>query len=165
VQRNLTRSGAPRAESRAQVRAARNQVVERRGPSNYSWSYDEARQRHSRHSRHDRNWYRSNYNRFALFAGGYYYWDAGYWYPAYGYDPSYSVYAFDEPIYGYNDLDPNQVIVNVQIELRRTGYYDGEIDGLIGPMTRSALANYQSDRGLYVSRAIDGPTLAALGLT
>ena len=153
------------ANANRQQRANRNRVIERRGPSNYAWSYDEARRRHDRHARHDRSWYRNNYSRFALFAGGYYYWDRGYWYPAYGYDPSYSVYIYDEPIYGYNDLDPSQVIVNVQLQLQAAGYYHGAIDGLIGPMTRSALARYQIDTGLYVSRAIDGPTLASLGLT
>ncbi len=143
----------------------RNVNIRRRGPANFSWDYSEARRNHRRGVRHDRSFYRSNYNRFALFAGGYYYFDRGYWYPAYGYDSAYSTYRFDEPIYGYNSLDPSQVIVNVQQELRREGYYRGSIDGLIGPATRTALERYQRDRGLYVTRAIDGPTLAALGLT
>jgi len=148
-----------------EVRRSSGVAIQRRGPSNYSWSYDEARRHFNRGVRHDRSWYQSNYNRFALFGGGYYYFDRGYWYPAYGYDTAYSTYRFDEPIYGYNSLEPGQVLVNVQQELRRQGYYRGEIDGLIGPMTRAALARYQADRGLYVTRAVDGPTLAALGLT
>ena len=115
--------------------------------------------------RRDRNWYQSNYNRFALFGGGYYYFDRGYWYPAYGYDSRYTTYRFDEPIYGYNSLEPGQVLVNVQRQLRRQGYYHGAIDGLIGPQTRAAIARYQRENGLYVTRAVDGPTLAALGLT
>ena len=139
--------------------------IERRGPSNFSWSYDEARRHFHRGVRRDRAWYTSNYNRFALFGGGYYYFDRGYWYPAYGYDPAYSTYRFDEPIYGYNSLEPGQVLVNVQRQLRRMGYYRGAIDGLIGPQTRAALARFQAENGLYVTRAVDGPTLAALGLT
>ena len=142
-----------------------NVSVTRRGPSNYAWSYDEARRNFRRGERRDRSWYRSRYDRFAVFAGGQYYFDRGYWYPAYGYDSGYSNYRFDEPIYGYNSLDPGQVIVNVQRELRRNGYYRGSIDGLIGPATRSALAQFQRDRGLAVTRAIDGPTLATLGLS
>lgn len=166
--RAQVRTGAVRntvVESNRRRGRNRNVTVRRRGPSNYSWNYSEARRNHHRGVRRDRSWYRNRYNRFALFAGGYYYFDRGYWYPAYGYDPIYSTYRFDEPIYGYNSLDPSQVIVNVQRELRREGYYRGSIDGLIGPMTRSALERYQRDRGLYVTRAIDGPTLAALGLT
>ncbi len=149
-------------------RGVRNNVranITRRGPANFSWDYSEARSRFNRGVRRDRGYYRSRYNRFALFAGGYYYFDRGYWYPAYGYDSAYSTYRFDEPIYGYNSLDPSQVIVNVQRELRREGYYRDSIDGLIGPNTRAALARYQRERGLSVTRAIDGPTLASLGLT
>ena len=144
-------------------RSAAHWNNERRGPRTHSWSYDEARRYHRR-DRHDRDWWRSNYSRFALFGGGYYYWDRGYWYPAYGYDPAYSTYTYDEPIYGYNYMEPRQVMVRVQRELRRDGYYRGAIDGLIGPQTRAALARFQRDNGLYVTRRIDGPTLAALGV-
>ena len=144
-------------------REFRERSRERRGPRNYAWSYDEAR-RYQLRDRRDRDWWRSRYNRFALFGGGYYYWDRGYWYPAYGYDPRYSTYTYDEPIYGYNYMEPRQVMVRVQRELRREGYYRGAIDGLIGPMTRAALARFQADAGLRVTRRIDGPTLAALGV-
>jgi hypothetical protein len=139
----------------------RNNVVVR---NRNSW-YDASR-RFNWHERHDRSWWHHNYNntRFVLFGGGYYFWNNNYWYPAYGYDPAYSTYAYDEPIYGYNHYEPGQVISNVQHQLRREGYYHGEIDGLIGPMTRRALARYQADHGLYVTRAIDEPTLQALGL-
>ncbi|MBA2431416.1 MAG: peptidoglycan-binding protein [Chthoniobacterales bacterium] len=61
-------------------------------------------------------------------------------------------------------MEPGRVLRNVQIELRRMGYYRGAIDGLIGPMTRSALTRFQRDNGLPVTRRIDGPTLASLGL-
>jgi hypothetical protein len=128
-----------------------------------TFTFDQARQRHHR-DRHDRSWWRSRYNRIALFAGGYYFWDNNYWYPAYGYDPYYSNYSYDEPIYGYNDLQPGQVIANVQSALQEQGYYNDEVDGLIGPNTRAALSNFQRDQGLPVTAAIDGPTLQALGL-
>lgn len=139
-------------------------TVVREYRSDDGFSYEQARRLQHRHGTRDRDWWRSRYNRFALFAGGYYYWDGGYWYPAYGYDSRYSTYRYDEPIYGYNAYEPGRVIRNVQIELRRRGYYRGGIDGLIGPMTRRALAQYQRDRGLYVTRAIDGATLRSLGL-
>ena len=143
--------------------AARRDWKTRRGPRDHAWTYDEARRYHRR-DRRDRSWWRSNYTRFAIFGGGYYYWDRGYWYPAYGYDPAYSTYIYDEPIYGYNQLEPRNVLVNVQTELSRMGYYRGAIDGLIGPMTRSALTRFQADNRLPVTSRIDGPTLAALGL-
>lgn len=128
-----------------------------------TWTYDQARRRHHR-QRHDRSWWRSRYSRIALFAGAYYYWDNNYWYPAYGYDPYYSNYTYDEPIYGYNDLSPAQVIANVQTALQEQGYYDDQVDGLIGPRTRAALRDFQRDNGLPITAAIDGPTLKALGL-
>ena len=121
---------------------------------------------HSRwHRQHqDRGWWRSHYNRFALFGGGYYYWDNNYWYPAYGYDPYFSTYAYDAPIYGYNDQEPGQVIANVQAELQRLGYEPGGVDGEFGPMTRRAILDYQQDNGLPVTGEIDETTLNALGL-
>ena len=128
-----------------------------------TFTYDQARRRHHR-QRHHRNWWRSRYSRIALFAGGYYYWDSGYWYPAYGYDPYYSTYTYDEPIYGYGNLTPGQVIANVQRALQEQGYYDDAVDGLIGPRTRAALSDFQRDNGLPITAAIDGPTLKALGL-
>jgi hypothetical protein len=113
---------------------------------------------------HDEGWYRSRYPRVELIGGGYYYWNSGYWYPAYGYDPVYSSYEYDGPIYGYNNLPPGQVVTNVQSALQQQGYYRGEIDGSIGPVTRSALRRYQRDNGLRITAAIDRPTLASLGM-
>ena len=115
--------------------------------------------------RHDRDWWSHRYNRIGLFGGGYYYWDNGYWYPAWGYDPGYEFYAYDGPIYGYDGLPPDQVIANVQTALQREGYYQGMIDGMLGPLTRAALANYQAEHGLAVTSAIDQPTLETLGMS
>jgi Putative peptidoglycan binding domain len=129
-----------------------------------NFTFEQARRNHNR-DRHDRSWWRSRYNRIVLFGGGYYYWNNNYWYPAYGYDPYYSSYAYDEPIYGYNDLPPGQVIANVQGALQEQGYYNDAVDGLIGPNTRAALSHFQRDRGLPITAAIDGPTLQALGLS
>jgi hypothetical protein len=112
---------------------------------------------------HDRGWWRSHYNRIVFVSGGWYYWNAGYWFPAWGYAPSVN-YAYDGPIYGYNGLTPDQVTVNVQQQLARDGYYSGPIDGALGPMTREAIAAYQADNGLAVTSAIDEPTLATLGI-
>ena len=114
--------------------------------------------------RRDRGWWRSHYNRFALFGGGYYYLNSGYWYPAYGYDPSFNDYAYDAPLYSYDDLGPGQVIANVQAELQRRGYDTGGVDGDYGPATREAILAFQNDNGLQPTGEIDQDTLAALGL-
>ena len=112
---------------------------------------------------HDRSWWRGHYTRIVFVNSGWWYWNAGYWFPAWGYAPAVS-YVYDGPIYGYNGLSPDQVTVNVQQTLAAAGYYDGPIDGELGPMTREAIANYQADNGLAVTSAIDEPTLAAMGL-
>ena len=112
---------------------------------------------------HDRDWWRSHCDRIVFVSGGWYYWNASYWFPAWGYDP-YAYYAYDGPIYAYNGLTPDQVIVDVQQQLQRAGYYDGPIDGSLGPMTREAIAAFQADNGLAVTSVIDEPTLATLGV-
>src|SRR5881394_393393 len=113
---------------------------------------------------HERNWWRNHYNRVVFVYGGWYAWNAGYWIPAWGYDSN-AYYAYDGPIYAYNNLPPDQVIANVQAALQQQGYYQGEVDGLLGPLTRAAVADYQRDHGLYITSAIDRPTLSSLGMT
>jgi len=112
---------------------------------------------------HDRGWWRSHYDRIIFVNNGWYYWNAGYWYPAWGYD-SYAYYPYDGPIYAYNGLAPDQVIADVQSQLQRDGYYDGPIDGILGPATQDAIAAFQADNGLAVTSTIDEPTLATLGI-
>jgi hypothetical protein len=113
---------------------------------------------------HDRTWWDSHYKPITLISGGWYYWNAGFWYPAWGYDPANSYYPYDGPIRGYRNLPPDQVIANVQSALQQEGYYHGEVDGLLGPATRGAIADYQRDHGLDITSAIDQPTLESLGM-
>ncbi len=116
--------------------------------------------------RHDRGWYSSHYTRVELIGGGYYYWNNGYWYPAWGYDPGAEYYAYDAPIYvGHRAEPPDRVIADVQAELQQMGYYRGEVDGLLGPLTREAVTAYQADQGLTVTAVIDEPTLDSLGMS
>jgi hypothetical protein len=115
--------------------------------------------------RHDRNWWHRNNYRLVLYGGGYWYWNSGWWYPAYGYDPYYSHYVYDGPIFGYGYAAPGDVTVEVQRALAQQGYYYGPIDGILGPGTRSAIQRYQIDHGLAVTAAIDEQTLYTLGLT
>ncbi len=115
--------------------------------------------------RHDRGWYHSRYQRVELIAGGYYFWNNGYWYPAWGYDPGQEYYAYDAPIYvGHRAEPPDRVIADVQAELQQMGYYRGEVDGLLGPLTRQALTAYQADNGLQITAVIDEPTLNSLDM-
>ena len=126
------------------------------------------------HEWHDKNWWehhcdQTHQNRpsvpIILVYGGWYWWHAGYWYPAWGYDSQNSYYPYDGPIYAYSGLAPDQVVANVQAALQALGYYHGPIDGLLGAAMREAIANYQRDHGLYTTSAIDEPTLAELGMS
>ena len=113
---------------------------------------------------HDTWWWNWHHPHVTFIYGGWYYWDNYYWYPAWGYAPS-SVYVYDGPIYASSPSeDPGQVVANVQSALQEQGYYQGEIDGVLGPQTRAALAEYQSAQGLEPTGAVDEPTLQTLGM-
>lgn len=115
---------------------------------------------------HDQGWYHSHYGQVVLIAGGWYFLNRGYWYPAWGYDQSAAYYPYDGPIYvGHRAEPPDRVIADVQAELQAMGYYQGEVDGLLGPLTRQALTDYQADQGLQVTAVIDEPTLDSLGMS
>jgi hypothetical protein len=116
---------------------------------------------------HDQDWYHSRYNKdLQLIAGGWYCWEGGYWFPAWGYDQSAAYYPYDGPIYvGQNPRPFDQVVADVQTMLQKQGYYRGEIDGLLSPPTQAALAAYQTAQGLPPTAALDQPTLDSLGLS
>jgi Putative peptidoglycan binding domain len=124
-------------------------------------NFTDACRRHR--DRHDRDWWRNHCHTIILIGSGFYAWDLGYWYPAYGYDSYYSNYAYDGPIYGYDGLPPDQIIANVQYALQQLGYFAEDVDGVLGPVTRQAIEDYQLDNGLNVTGSIDRPTLVALG--
>jgi hypothetical protein len=126
--------------------------------------FAEASRRYN-HARHDRAWWRSRYSNIVLVDGGYYYWDSGYWFPAWGYDPSYNTYPYDGPIYGFDGLNPDQVVADVQTQLQRDGYYNGPVNGILDQPTQVAIANYQRDNNLAVTSVVDAATVHALGLS
>lgn len=68
---------------------------------------------------------------------------------------------------GYAFQPNNQYVADelaVQEALARLGYYQGPIDGRIGPQTQAAIARYQQDHGMPVSSTILPALLQALGL-
>jgi hypothetical protein len=136
-----------------------------RNAQNYNnrLSFAEASRRYS-HARHDRNWWRGHYSNIVLVDGGYYYWDTGYWYPAWGYDPSYDTYPYDGPIYGFDGLSPDQVVADVQTQLQQEGYYNGPISGILDQPTQAAIANYQRDHNLAITAVVDAANVTSLGL-
>ena len=114
---------------------------------------------------HDRTWWHANHKHVVLIGGGWYYWNAGYWYPAWGYDESAAYYPYDGPIYVGKSAKPfDQIVADVQSILKEQELYRGEVDGLVGPMTQEALVAYQTALGLEPTGAIDQPTLEQLGM-
>ena len=57
---------------------------------------------------------------------------------------------------------PNFVVSALQESLDVLGYDVGPIDGLVGPKSRQAVADFQSDSGLEPSGSVDGPTAIAM---
>jgi hypothetical protein len=168
IMTNDSRTGRFRVKNSANARVAvnrnRNATVTNnwRGDRFSGRNYAVFRDYHRRW--HDRDWWRHHYSRIIFVDGGWWYWDAGYWFPAWGYDP-YAYYSYDGPIYGYANLTPDQIVVEVQTQLQRDGYYAGPIDGILGPMTRQGLAAFQADHGLAITSTVDEPTLDTLGLS
>ena len=75
---------------------------------------------------HDQGWWKSHHRRLSLISGGWYYWDANYWYPAWGYDEATAYYPYDGPIYSGPSARPfDQVVADVQAALQEQGYYKG----------------------------------------
>ena len=62
------------------------------------------------------------------------------------------------------DALKRQTVRELQQELQRTGYYDGDADGRAGPATRQALARFQRAQGIRPTGQLDPATSRALGL-
>lgn len=89
--------------------------------------------------------------------------------------PYYSFYPYGYPFWGssfyfsdsrsaYSNRGSGSVIVDVQRELARAGYYRGAIDGALGSGTRRAIRLYERANGLPVDGRIDSDLLATMGL-
>ncbi|MBF0393258.1 MAG: peptidoglycan-binding protein [Alphaproteobacteria bacterium] len=57
-----------------------------------------------------------------------------------------------------------EIVRIVQRALRRHGLYQGEVDGIVGDLTRQALQNFQSNMGLRTTGEINLATLDSLGI-
>ena len=130
---------------------------------------NDAKRNHHEHWRdrhhHDHDWWHHHCDAIVFVGWGFWGWYDGWWYPAWGYDPYYSYYDYNGPIYGYDGLQPDEVIANVQAALQQLGYYAYSVDGVLGSATEAAIANYQRDYGLPVTGAIDPVTVRSLGLS
>jgi len=53
---------------------------------------------------------------------------------------------------------------SAQEQLKNDGFYTGKIDGMDGPMTRSAIRQFQQSKNLAVNGRLDKQTCKALGV-
>lgn len=125
------------------------------------------------HDDHDRAVYLAHPpSSFALSLG------TGYAGRGYYYGPQNSPYYYERPevryyatreaapreYFGREAFRSNSGDAAVQQALARRGYYQGSIDGEIGPQSRRAIARYQEDRGLRITGTISPGLLQSLGL-
>jgi len=114
----------------------------------------------------DRN--RSHYwnnHHYRWWDGGWLIVDGGFW-PGDYYDSYSEPYRYSYRDSGsYSDYYSSYATVSaVQRKLADLGYYNDSVDGIIGPNTRSAIAQYQRDFNLAVTGRINDSLLASLGI-
>jgi hypothetical protein len=113
--------------------------------------------------------YPSYYSPYSYYPYGYYpYSGYGYGY-GYGYGSNY--YPYSSSSYGYSSYRPgyrsggtSSVVVQVQQQLARGGYYHGRVDGVMGSQTRSAIRSYQRGHGMRGDGTINDQLLGTMGL-
>jgi hypothetical protein len=121
-----------------------------------------------RHEHHSSDWYRSHgwrydHDYYQSHRHHRYYNDALGVFIIDNFGPTYS-YGYSEPVY-LNTYDVDYATrLAVQEALAEAGYYNGPLDGIIGPGTRSAISRYQADAGLIVTGMIDDSLMRSLAL-
>jgi Putative peptidoglycan binding domain len=129
-------------------------VAVRGGPSERETHHDRFFDRVSRFFSHLRffrfdypySWYSERYDRYRDYGG----------------NRDDSPYYLDPESAGRYPIDLG---VEVQTELARRGYYNGLIDGVIGPRSQTAIREFQADAGLPVTGEIDDDLMTALRAT
>ena len=129
----------------------------------------------------DRIWHGHHYHwnngAWVVINDGFYPWDDSYYVP-------YSSDVYPDISYDYGDTPsdagapnpaeprplasgpsrPDSIAADVQQGLASRGYYDGQIDGVVGDGTRQAIADFQKDNNLEITGYITKSLLNALGL-
>ena len=119
------------------------------------------------HNRHSRGNYHGGYRAPYYYRPSYNYGNSYYSRPYYYNEPRTSIGLSFSSRPSYSRSSPSYsdgLATDVQRALKRQGYYYGDIDGDIGPGTRSAIRAYQDDRGLDVTGRIDRTLLRSLGV-
>jgi Putative peptidoglycan binding domain len=143
----------------------RGRVIARYGSNwNRHWNRNHDHFWHG-HRCHFHNGFWFIYDPFPFYPYGYGYYPYGGYYDSGYYDDSYAADEYSPA----SETDQSSYtgdarVSDVQRALAREGYYDGAIDGNLGPATRNALRRYQRDRGLQATGNIDRAVTQALRL-
>ena len=178
VGRSVTPSiGARTAANRPQNRLSSPGTAAQRGLNGRT---DHIAERHNAnwHGDWDRRHAHFFHNRFFVFDDGFWFGlDAGF-YP-WDYLPYYSddyypydYYADGQPSDNTDNTEPvdngvpaaDPTVEATQERLAQLGYYNGPVDGVFGPTTRDAVANYQIANQLNVTGSLSPDTMQSLGL-
>jgi len=102
---------------------------------------------------------------YGLYPYDYYYGDGYYDSGAYdqGAYPQEQVYSSNGET-NHSDYAVDSQVSNVQSALANAGYYNGVVDGKLGPATRTAIRRYQRDHRLQATGDIDQAVIDALRL-
>jgi hypothetical protein len=139
---------------------------------------------HPNWDRHHDHWWHHHRCHFfngswVIFDLGFYPWWGDWYYPdyygyanpypySYSYDPNYYDSGYQPDNYynqnGNGYQSGESIVAGAQQELAQQGYYNGAIDGVMGPRTQRAIARYQNNRGLRVTGTLTPDTVEALGL-
>ncbi len=69
----------------------------------------------------------------------------------------------NEPVVMYTATSSENKVI--QQKLKNLGYYKGNIDGILGPLSLTAIKNFQRDNGLAVDGIVGPKTAAKLGIS
>src|SRR6266480_4470476 len=119
--------------------------------------------------RHDANWHGDWDRRHAhFFHNRFFVFDDGFWF---GLDPGFYPWDYHADDQSSDNTDPvnngapapDPTVEATQERLAQLGYYNGPVDGVFGPTTRDAVANYQIANQLDVTGSLSPDTMQSLG--
>ena len=68
-----------------------------------------------------------------------------------------------QPVYEFNDFSSKMTVRQIQGALKKAGFYNGAIDGKMGPKTKEAIKEFQKEYGLKADGVVGTKTRSRLG--
>jgi len=74
------------------------------------------------------------------------------------------LFHFGSPVAAEQSSVSQQTVKQAQTKLKEKGYYEGNVDGILGRDTRAGLQRYQNDNGLPADGRLNHETAVKLGI-